>query len=171
MKWPFVRRSLHDSIVSKLIKREIELNDKLYDFDDIKKSLEDQIEIHKKLHDEYAQLNHDNLNEINRLNQELANELNSHRETKEHEQKLFEAHDKLNQQNMGLLFENEKLLKQNNQLIIDKCHLKLKVKRLESLLTKHKLELESAKNHVTWFYGNYARFKDMIEKSGYYKKI
>ena len=47
------------------------------------------------------------LDEINRLNQELASELNSHRETKNHEQKLFVAHDKLNQQNMGLLFELE----------------------------------------------------------------
>lgn len=111
------------------------------------------------------------LDEINRLNEELAKELNSHRETKKHEQKLFEAHDKLNQQNMGLIFENEKLSKQNNQLIIDKNHLKSKIKRLDSLLTNHKLELESAKSHVNWFYGNYARFKDMIEKSGYYKKI
>lgn len=136
MKWPFVRRSFHDSLIYKLVEREIRL--------DI---------------------------EVNRLNQELANELNSHRETKQHEQKLFEAHDKLNQQNMGLLFENEKLSKQNNQLIIDKCHLKQKIKKIESELTKYKAELESAKSHVNWFYGNYARFKDMIEKSGYYKKI
>ena len=57
------------------------------------------------------------------------------------------------------------------KLIIDKNHLKSKIKRLDSLLTNHKLELESAKSHVNWFYGNYARFKDMIEKSGYYKRI
>ena len=126
--------------------------------------LENELNIVKECHDRF-------LIEINRLNQELASEMNSHRETKEHEQKIFDAHDKLNQQNMGLLFENEKLSKQNNQLILDKNHLKSKIKRLDSLLTKHKLELESAKKHANWFYGNYARFKDMIEKSGYYKKL
>ena len=159
MKWPFVRRSKYEDSIKYIESR----NDYII-------NQSNQIETYRKLHDEYAQLNHDNLHEINRLNQELANEMNSHRETKEHEQKLFEAHDKLNQQNMSLLFENEKLSRQNNQLIIDKSHLKQKIKRLDSLLTKHKLELEAAKSHVNWFYGNYARFKEMIEKSGYYPK-
>ena len=146
MKWPFVRRSKYNHLTKCLdAKNDIIANQ----MENIKTQF----------------------NEINRLNQELANELNSHRETKEHEQKLFEAHDKLNQQNMGLLFENEKLLKQINQLRFDKSHLKQKVKKLESEITKCKAELELAKNHVNWFYGNYARFKDMIEKSGYYKRI
>lgn len=129
MKWPFVRRTRYENAMIYGINTAKEITEKISYIH----KLEDQIEIYRKLHDEYAQLNHDNLVEINRLNQELASELNSHRETKEqknelsaecdrlydevdnlkndlketkeHEQKLFDAHDKLNQQNMGLLFE------------------------------------------------------------------
>ena len=122
--------------------------------------LEDGLNIIKENHDRF-------LVEINRLNQELANEMNNHRETKGHEQKLFEAHDKLNQQNMGLLYENEKLLKQVNQLRFDKSHLKQKIKKLESSVVKLKGNYSEQKNYADWFYGNYRRFKDMIEKSGY----
>ena len=102
--------------------------------------------------------------ETNRLNQELANELNSHRETKEMWQESL-AHNDLF---LNKIKDLEKELEEINQLRFDKSHLKQKVKKLESEITKCKSELELAKSHVNWFYGNYARFKDMIEKYGYY---
>lgn len=185
MKWPFVRTSKYEHLTKCLdAKNDIIANQ----MDSIKSQF----------------------NEINHLNQELASELNIHRETKElwhksldnndsflkeikklekelqetkdalkiaqenlkvtkdHEQVLFEANDKLNQQNMGLLYENEKLLKQINQLRFDKSHLKTKVKKLESKLVYFDAEYTTMKKNADWFYGNYCRFKDMIEKSGYF---
>lgn len=62
MKWPFVRRSKYESMMYKLSC----MNTKdVIENESLKKSI---IEYN---------------NETNRLNQELANELNSHRETKE----------------------------------------------------------------------------------------
>lgn len=143
MKWPFVKRSKYDN-------------------------LQNQVNCLNKIYSEYAQLNHDNLVEINRLNEDLANELNSHRETKAHEQKLFQEYDKINQQNMGLLFDLQEIKDKNNQLLLDKQHLKTKIKETESDLSKLKVKYTETKQQNDWFYGNYCRFKDMIEKSGYF---
>lgn len=159
------------------------------------------------------------LDEINRLNEDLAKELNSHRETKEELKKskslfdywqkkclnterdldemtenknefsaeceqlddenerlkkekesLFQAYDNLNQQNMSLLFELQEIKDKNNQLIIDKNYLRTKIKGVESDLSKLKVRYTEVKQQNDWFYGNYCRFKDMIEKSGYFNK-
>lgn len=57
MKWPFVRKSKYEYLNQNYLEA-------------------------KSMFESYAQMNRDNLIEINRLNQELASELNSHRETK-----------------------------------------------------------------------------------------
>lgn len=213
MKWPFVRRSKHDLLEDELnivkeghdriLKHNTQLSDEK---DSLCQEIEKKADVIANQMDSIKS----QFNEINRLNQELASELNSHRKTKElwhksldnndsflkeirklekelketkdalkiaqedlkvtkdHEQKLFDAHDKLNQQNIGLLYENEKLLKQINQLRFDKSHLKTKVKKLESKLVYFDVEYTTMKKNADWFYGNYCRFKDMIEKSGYF---
>ena len=97
MKWPFVRRSKYNHLMKCL---------------DIKNgAIVDQMENIKT-----------QFNENNRLNQELANELNSHRETKEMWQESL-AHNDLF---LNKIKDLEKELEEINQLRFDKSHLKQK---------------------------------------------
>ena len=101
--------------------------------------------------------------EINKLYQCIE-------ETKEKHKKLDEAYHNLEQENIGLLFQIEQQKERNNKLLLDKQHLKNKISKIESELSKLKSEHESVLSQNKWFYGSFSRFKDQIEKSGYYKK-
>lgn len=98
MKWPFVRRSNHEQlwIDFKIVQDErngyLKHNNQLSDEND---SLCQEI----KKKDDIIANQMDNIkaqfDEINRLNQELASELNSHRETKEQKNELSAECDRL----------------------------------------------------------------------------
>lgn len=64
---------------------------------------------------------------------------------------------------------NIKLSLNNTDLLFAKKDLKQKIRKLESENSKLKSKNGALDSHCKWLYSNFRRFKEQIEKSGYFK--
>lgn len=151
MRWPFVRRSRYENAKVYGVNSAKEI----VDLTERNKLCESQLNAKNKMLDEFITVNGvmcDELTDIKQDVEVLRAMVNASQIT-----------------NAGLNIENTKLFQNNIDLLFAKKDLKQKIRKLESENSKLKNKNESLDSHCKWLYSNFRRFKEQIEKSGYFK--